>query len=50
MNPNDDGVEEDKFFLKKPIVIIALIFVIAIVVVIGIVIRKNDIKGNIDDF
>lgn len=50
LNPNDDGVEEDKFFLKNPIVIIALIFVIAIVVVIGIVIRKNDIKENIDDF
>lgn len=50
LNPNDDGVEEDKFFLKNPIVIIASIFVIAIVVVIGIVIRKNDIKGNIDDF
>ena len=50
LNPNDDGVEEDKFFLKNPIVIIASIFVIAIVVVIGIVIRKNDIKENIDDF
>ena len=50
LNPNDDGVEEDKLFLKNPIVIIASIFVIAIVVVIGIVIRKNDIKENIDDF
>lgn len=47
LNPENEGEEENDFFLENPIVIIALIFVIALVVAIGIVLRnKRKYKKN----
>ena len=49
LNPTNDGEEEGKFFLKKPLVIITLIFIIAIVIAIGIVIRNNDRREKLKE-